>query len=431
MNTVRLEFSQFGHFESFDVFRHSEPMLVDSLPEPVATGLKTMFYVDSNVEDGDNYYRVRVNRDEGSLVSEEMYIRVTNEWSPSSLEGLHSLFFEDKVSVGSGVVTAWVESTGSGSWGVERWLDSPNANPTLQVDGVLTPLDAHFVSHDNLNLFSGKKHATICVVFKPSVPNTRSDVFGGLFVAQTALDQLKVGLCHGAFSDATKNKAALFHRSKTTGATTALSSVGDLSTTQFNIIIGNINLETGVGVLRHNSDHVSTSIPIPESGALEVESSRSLLISACTSNNNNSAASGTFKAVFFGAVPITLVNTLKIEGWVAHKYSLSASLPNNHPYKWVKPIISEDNKPYGLYHNATKVETTLRWGTAGIADSYNYYRAEVPFPTTNMPEPIKTGLVNTSYSDPDAINNTFYTRIGAVVNGVEALSDEYMFSVQS
>ena len=75
MAGIRLEFAQFGDFDSFDVFRSNEPMLLESLPAPVAQGLKTMFFVDANVPYGDYYYRVRVNRSSDSLVSEEIFIR--------------------------------------------------------------------------------------------------------------------------------------------------------------------------------------------------------------------------------------------------------------------------------------------------------------------------------------------------------------------
>lgn len=70
---VRLEFAQFGDFDSFDILRSSEPMDVNALPSPIATGLLTMYYVDTSViEDEDYYYRVRVWRDSESELSDEI-----------------------------------------------------------------------------------------------------------------------------------------------------------------------------------------------------------------------------------------------------------------------------------------------------------------------------------------------------------------------
>ena len=73
---IRLEFAQFGHFTSFDVIRSMVSMVgiadVD-LPTPITTGVKTMYYVDSNVvEHGVYYYKVRVHRGAYSFVSAEI-----------------------------------------------------------------------------------------------------------------------------------------------------------------------------------------------------------------------------------------------------------------------------------------------------------------------------------------------------------------------
>lgn len=82
---IRLEFAQFGHFTSFDVIRSMVSMasVADAdLPTPIATGLKTMYYVDTAVVEGAvYYYRVRVWRDGVSLVSEEIKVSavVTND----------------------------------------------------------------------------------------------------------------------------------------------------------------------------------------------------------------------------------------------------------------------------------------------------------------------------------------------------------------
>lgn len=76
MAGIRLEFAQFGHFDSFDVIRSLTSMAgvadVD-LPTPIATGLKTMYYVDSNVVEGLTYhYKVRVWRGTTSFASDEV-----------------------------------------------------------------------------------------------------------------------------------------------------------------------------------------------------------------------------------------------------------------------------------------------------------------------------------------------------------------------
>ncbi|MEG0130557.1 MAG: hypothetical protein RR677_03620 [Acinetobacter sp.] len=75
---VRLEFAQFGHFDSFEVIRSTtsmESIADNELPAPIATGLKTMYYVDESVIEGATYfYKIRVKRGVLSFVSEEVSI---------------------------------------------------------------------------------------------------------------------------------------------------------------------------------------------------------------------------------------------------------------------------------------------------------------------------------------------------------------------
>lgn len=75
---VRLEFAQFGHFDSFEVIRSTtsmESIADNELPAPIAIGLKTMYYVDSRVIEGITYfYKIRVKRGMFSFVSDEISV---------------------------------------------------------------------------------------------------------------------------------------------------------------------------------------------------------------------------------------------------------------------------------------------------------------------------------------------------------------------
>ncbi len=91
---IRLEFAQLGHFTSFDVIRSMVSMAsvadVD-LPTPIATGLKSMYYVDSDVVEGlTYYYKIRVWRGAESFISSELkviaVIKYVNDFT--SMDGL-------------------------------------------------------------------------------------------------------------------------------------------------------------------------------------------------------------------------------------------------------------------------------------------------------------------------------------------------------
>lgn len=84
MAGIRLEFAQFGDFDSFDIVRSPTSMagVADAnLPTPIATDLKTMYYVDTNiVENSIYYYKVRVWRGAISVVSSEIRVVADLYW---------------------------------------------------------------------------------------------------------------------------------------------------------------------------------------------------------------------------------------------------------------------------------------------------------------------------------------------------------------
>ena len=86
MAAIRLEFAQFGHFDSFDVIRSTTSMagIADvDLPTPITTGLKTMYYVDTTVTVGNTYYyKIRAWRDGVSVVSIELKAIATVDLMP-------------------------------------------------------------------------------------------------------------------------------------------------------------------------------------------------------------------------------------------------------------------------------------------------------------------------------------------------------------
>lgn len=76
MSGVRLEWAQFGDFDSFDVIRSDSPMDISALPSPLVSGLPTMYHVDTAVTQGATYYyRVVAWRDGVSKISSEVMVK--------------------------------------------------------------------------------------------------------------------------------------------------------------------------------------------------------------------------------------------------------------------------------------------------------------------------------------------------------------------
>lgn len=87
----RLEFAQFGYFDSFSVCRSVTPMDPLNLPTPIATGLTKMHFFDSdvlNVLDRNLYYRILVHRDAEILVSDEVVTYISSFEAPINLFGM-------------------------------------------------------------------------------------------------------------------------------------------------------------------------------------------------------------------------------------------------------------------------------------------------------------------------------------------------------
>ncbi|MGX5699586.1 LamG-like jellyroll fold domain-containing protein [Acinetobacter kookii] len=105
MAGIRLEFAQFGHFDSFDIIRSMTSMVgvadVD-LPAPIATGVKTMYYVDNMVTKGViYYYKVRVWRDTTSFLSSEVIVQSGDAF----IDSVELLIFADAATFPSSIFT--------------------------------------------------------------------------------------------------------------------------------------------------------------------------------------------------------------------------------------------------------------------------------------------------------------------------------------
>lgn len=147
---VRIEFGQFGDFDSFSIYRSSAPMTEGSLPAPIAVGLSTMYYVDSDVVEGAKYYyRVGVTRGSVEKVSLEAEYTVPKEVVGNAIPDDYILAYDfdgdtldksvnglDGIQVGS---MAFVEGRKTGTQALSFTNGRVNSNANIPINsGVVT-----------------------------------------------------------------------------------------------------------------------------------------------------------------------------------------------------------------------------------------------------------------------------------------------------
>lgn len=346
MAGVRLEWAQFGDFDSFDVIRSDSPMDVESLPSPIATGLTTMYYVDTSVVTGsDYYYRVVVWRDAVSQVSGEVMITAdVLPWTPSLITT--ALWFDaadaSTITLTSGIVSQWDDKSG-------------NARHATQSNAAKRPLydaDDKYIrstgAGEALNgSFSGISVGTIneYTLFMVLKPNK---------TASSSVTQSSSGA--EFYSADNSNNVAFFaadpDNSSGSGAVSPYLSVTSdffrMTETRNGLAPYNvsraISLSSGttllVGIARTTSGVINTRVfGVDEAGSTAAVPSMGwttfALPAQYTSTSNYNGDIHELLLIHSG--DLELADIEKIEGYLAHKWEITANLPSDHPYKTTPP----------------------------------------------------------------------------------------------
>lgn len=126
---------------------------------------------------------------------------------------------------------------------------------------------------------------------------------------------------------------------------------------------------------------------------------------------------------------LSVENIQKIEGYLAHKWGITGSLPTDHPYKTSLPISNIIlGKPYNIKYTLNIVQNNIQYNFSieGIPyDKLNYYISEEEFDINNMPVPKLTNINTSFIDDTIEIDKVYNIIISRLFDGVEYYSDQF------
>lgn len=349
MAGIRLEWAQFGDFDSFDVIRSNISMANiadEDLPSPIATGLSTMYYVDTTVVEGATYYyKVRVNRDGTSVVSNEVSVAANNLWTPHVLTLALWLDAKD-----TSTLTVALDNT------VSEWRDK-SGNNRHAVQSAVSLRPSYSTSAFCLSASSGLKKMTgvftgindgsineytLFIVVKPKKTSayvSSQNNSGASFYSYDSGNS--IFFATRSFSGSNTDGATSIVFSATTGAIALTETRNALAPHLISRAHSIGSQKLMIGVLRTNLGAITSRINGDNaSGA------------TASVNNLGWRDYSIFDQYTTGSVGVGDIHEIllvhngnlgsdtihKIEGFLAHKWGLLANLPSDHPYKNSPPL---------------------------------------------------------------------------------------------
>lgn len=339
MPGIRLEFAQFGDFDSFDVIRSASSMssIADNdLPSPIVTGLTTMYYVDTAVVIGATYYyKVRVNRDGTSVVSDQIAALAADIlWTPLSITTAMYFSAGSVVKDGSNRISQLTDLSGN------------NRHATQSVD-VYKPVLSTFSDGSLAMQFDGVND-----YFWQGNTSYLNNV-GGVWSFSVELLSSKSGYTYLLASPFNSSGASKFASGYSTNKpyvggrrqyANAWSEAVDTSTRSAvqNINFSQVDFSIAKAYIFINAAQVAINNSFGTAGNADSTAIFGTSIGAYVGNNGSTYEGGIVGKVgciIVGAGVLSTENRLRLEGWAAHKYGLQVNLPSDHPYKTSPPLL--------------------------------------------------------------------------------------------
>jgi len=339
MAGIRLEFAQFGDFDSFEIIRSATSMVgvadVD-LPTPIATGLTTMYYVDTMIVDGAAYYyKVRVNRDGTSVVSEQIAALAGILWTPQSITTAMYFSADSVVKDGSNRISQLTDLSGNNRHATQS-TDSykpvlstfNDGSLAMQFDGV----DDYFWQ-SNTSYLNGVSGTWCFSVDLSSAKSGYTYIFQSPY-ASTAGSKVAFGYASGGlYAGGRRLVSNSWAEVKETAS----------SAEQTNITFSQLDYISTKAYIFRDGVKVAENSSFLTSGSADSSSLSGTSIGAYVNNNNpaslEGALNGKVGCIVVGVGILSEYDRQKLEGWAAYKYGLTSKLASDHPYKIYAPIL--------------------------------------------------------------------------------------------
>ena len=329
-----------GHFDSFEIIRSTISMVsvADAdLPTPIATGVKTMYYVDDAVTKGVTYYyKVRVWRGTDSLVSTELSVLAGELWTPEALPTLINLVSDNVIVDNSNRVSQLTDISGNNRNAVQA---SDIRKPILTTIGPLSQKALQFDGSDDFLWISdttylqNKNAVWVFWVGEPVFKTAYTSVFYAVYQG-TGGSKINFSLNNG--------KPAFGGRRIVSDSYAEVASTENISA-KASINFGQRDYTIKTGTLFTDGLQKAVKSDLGTAGAAD---SSALLggalgayVTALDGSNFSEAYVGKLGCVIVGSGTLSEVNRQKLEGWAAYKYGLTSKLASDHPYKIYAPIL--------------------------------------------------------------------------------------------
>ena len=338
--------------DSFEVIRSDTSLAAVAdvdLPTPIATGLTTMYYVDTTVAEGSEYYyKVRAWRGGVSIVSDEISViaNLLPLWTPAALTLALWLDAKDASTITvdlDNTVSEWRDKSGNNRHAAQSTVSLRPSYSTsdfcLSASSGLKKMTGVFtgISDGSINEY------TLFIVLKPKKTSSyvhsqnnsgasfySYDVYNSIFFATTS------------FSGSNTNGATAIVFSATTNAIALTETRNALAPHLISRTHSIGSEKLMIGVLRTNLRAITSRINgTNASGATALVNNLGWntysIFDQYTAGSVGDGEIHEILLVHNGDLGTGVID--KIEGFLAHKWDLLSSLPSEHPYKTSPPVL--------------------------------------------------------------------------------------------